>query len=136
MRGTTMILATALVLSGCGDTDVANRGGELAPGEEIEDMGLERDVEAVGMDTLAWFREGRTVEFNGRTWIIAGEPVFDPAVEHVGEFEGTPLYAEVAVTPPYAGLYIPVGDDYWQRLEPSSAPPAPTTADTGVAEVR
>lgn len=136
MRSITMIVAAALVLSGCGDTDVPNRGGELAPGEEIEDRGLERDVEPVEMDTLRWFRDGRTVEFNGRTWIIAGEPVWDPAVEHVGEFEGTPLYAEVAVTPPYRGLYIPLGDDYWQRLEPSSAPPAPTPEDTGVAEIR
>lgn len=136
MRRVTTIALVTLIVAACGDTDVANRGGELAPGEEIEDIGLERDVEAVGIDTMAWFREGRTVEHDGRSWIIVGPPMWDPMVEHVGEFEGTPLYAEAGVAPPYSSLFVPLGDDYWQRLEPSTAPPTPTTADTGVAENR
>lgn len=134
MRHTMMLVMTGLAVVACGDTDVANRGGELAPGEEIEDMGLERDVEAVGLDTIPWFTEGRTVEFNNRTWILAGEPVYDPAVEYAGEFEGTPLYAEVGVASP-GELFIPVGDDYWQMLEATTAPPA-SAADTVDTEAR
>jgi hypothetical protein len=135
MKRTAMLLIT-LVLAGCGDTDVANRGGELEPGQEIEDMGMERDVEAVDLDTVAWFNEGRTVEFNDRTWIVAGEPIFDPDVTYVGEFEGTPLYAEVGVSSPYNGLYIPLENDYWQFLEEGGVP-APDTADTtGTAGTR
>lgn len=104
MKRTTTMLLAGLLLGACGDTD--------AP-----------EVEPVQMDTLRWFSEGRTVEFQGRTWIVVGAPMFDPMVEYVGEFEGTPLYAEIGATTPSA-LYIPVGGDRWQRLEPAPPPPA------------
>ena len=122
----------ALVLTACGDTDVANRGGELEPGQEVEDLGLERDVEPVDLDTVAWLAEGGTLDFDGRTWIIAGEPVFDPDVEWVGEARGTPLYAEVGTSPPYDELFIPLENDYWQLMEEGAAGAA---SDTGRTEV-
>lgn len=39
-------------------------------------------------------------------------------VTHAGEFEGTPLYAEVGVAAPFSKLFIPLEDDYWQMLTP------------------
>ena len=54
--------------------------------------------------------------------MIAGEPVWDVPVEQVGEFEGTPLFAEVGVAAPYPALYVPLADDSWQRLEPAAPP--------------
>lgn len=120
MRSMAMIVLAALLTVGCEETD--------APGAE-------NGVEPVDMDTVAWLNEGRTVEFNDRSWILTGEPVYDPTVEHVGEFEGTPLYANLGVTPPYSALYIPLDMDYWQRLEPVGASPMPET-DTGVSEIR
>ncbi|MFP4623373.1 MAG: hypothetical protein ACLFRX_04270 [Gemmatimonadota bacterium] len=123
MRPVTIVMLAALAVSACGETDVQDRGGEPAPGEEVEDMGLERKVEPVNLDTVAWFSEGRTVTFENRNWILAGEPVFDPAVVYVGEFEGTPLYAEVGEASPHDALFIPLENDYWQLLEPGTAPP-------------
>lgn len=44
-------------------------------------------------------------------------PVIDPVVERVGQFEGTPLYADVNTAPPYDELFVPLANDYWQLLE-------------------
>lgn len=121
MRGATLVaaLAVALTVAGCDDTDRPNTGEEIAPGEELEDGGVEVDVEPVVLEEQRWFREGGTVEYNGRTWILQGSPVYDPAVTYVGEYEGTPLYAEVGTSAPYDELFIPLEDDYWQLLIPT-----------------
>lgn len=136
MRRSALLVLAALAMGACQDTDVTNRGEAVEPGQEIEDMGAEKDVAAVDLDTLSWFTESGTVEFQNRTWIMVGEPVFDPAVEYVGEYQGTPLYAEVGVAPPYDGLYIPLEGDLWQRLESSSAATPDTTEDTGLTELQ
>ena len=121
------ILIVAGLVAACGDTDVD--GGREAM------MDTTITVEPVQVDTLDWFVEGRTVEFDDRTWIIAGEPTIDPVVERVGEFEGTPLFAEVNTNPPYNELFIPLEDDYWQLLEEGPPPPPDTLAgDTLVAD--
>ncbi len=90
----------------------------------------EPPVEPVDMDTLAWFQEGRVVEYAGHRYVIVGPPVYEPlALTRVGEFEGTPLYTERAVADPPQRLFIPVGGGYWQMLErgegvpPTDAPP-------------
>lgn len=118
--GAVALLAT--MVAACGDTDVANRGEEIAPGQEIEDSGVELDVQAVELEAQPWFRQGGTVSFEGRTWLLTGEPVYDPAVEHVGEYQGTPLYAEVGTAAPYRELFIPLENDYWQMLTPATEP--------------
>lgn len=80
--------------------------------------GDEPPVEAVSLDTLSWAVEGRTVEHEGGRYAMVGPPVFEPvALTRVGEFEGTPLYAERAVASPPRRLFIPVGGGYWQMLE-------------------
>lgn len=104
----------------CGETDVDG-------GRQMQDTVPE--VQPVDLDTVDWFVEGRTVDFNGRTWLIAGEPVIDPVVERVGEFEGTPLYAEVNTMEPYNELFIPLEHDYWQLLEEGPAVPGDTAAE-------
>lgn len=109
MKRTAILMFVSLIAVACGDTDVD--GGQ----EAMADTALQ--VEPVDLDTIDWFTEGRDVVFNERSWIIAGEPVIDPIVERVGEFEGMPLYAEVNTTPPYNALYVPLEDDYWQMLE-------------------
>lgn len=136
MRSAPTIVLATLLLAACGDTDVPERGGEPAPGEERSTHELEREVQPVELDTLPWFNEGRTVAFNGRDWIVVGEPIYDPIVEYVGEFDGTPLYAEVNVAPPYTQLFIPLDMDYWQLLEPATTSPQPATEDTGIARIR
>lgn len=93
-----------VIMAACGDPD-ADRTGEPA-------------VEAVDVDTLAWVMQGRVVEHEGSRWVMVGPPVYEPlALTHVGEFEGTPLYAERGVATPQRRLYIPVGGGYWQMLE-------------------
>lgn len=78
----------------------------------------EPDVQPVDMDTLSWVLEGRVVEQDGGRWVLVGPPVFEPlALTRIGEFEGTPLYAERGVAAPQRRLYIPVGGGYWQMLE-------------------
>ena len=109
MKRIPILVLVTFMAAACGETDVD--GGR----EAVADTTLQ--VEPVNLDTVAWFTEGRDVVFNDRTWIVAGEPVIDPAVERVGEFEGTPLYAEVNTAPPYNALYVPLEDDYWQLLE-------------------
>jgi hypothetical protein len=90
----------------------------------------EPPVEPVDVDTLAWFGEGRTVEHAGYRWVIVGPPVYEPlALTRVGEFEGTPLYAERSVASPQRRLYIPVGGGYWQMLERGEAAAPATPAD-------
>lgn len=134
MRTGIAIVMAAFTLMACGETDVAERGDELAPGQEQGSHELQREVQPVTLDTLRWFNEGRTVTFNDRDWIVAGEPIYDPAVEHVGEFEGTPLYTEVNVMPPYTQLFIPLDKDYWQLLEPVNPSPQPAPEE-GVGEI-
>lgn len=125
-----LVLAAIVIAAGCSETDTEYRGGEVAPDQELEGSGVEVTVEPVDFDTLTWFTEGRTVEFQGRTYIVAGNPVYDPAVERVGEFEGTPLYAEPGVASPPQRLYIPLENDYWQMLEAGAAGPGPGSEDT------
>ncbi|MGK7312521.1 MAG: hypothetical protein ACN0LA_09825 [Candidatus Longimicrobiales bacterium M2_2A_002] len=109
MKRTAILMLVTLVAAACGDTDVD--GGAEAMADTTP------TVEPVDLDTIAWFTEGRDVVFNDRTWIVAGEPVIGPVVERVGEFEGTPLYAETNTAPPYNALYVPLENDYWQLLE-------------------
>lgn len=118
---TTAIAMAALVLVACSETDVANRG---------EDGALSQEIEPVDIQSMQWFQESGVVEFNGREWILQGEPVSDPGVERVGEFQGMPLYAEVGVTPPYNELFIPLEDDQWQMLQEAS----PATPATGAGD--
>ena len=75
-------------------------------------------------DTLAWYKEGRPVEFGGRHWRPAGKPVaLDTISVHaVGEFEGMLVYAaieEEAATARY--LLFPLTDTLWQALEPADS---------------
>ncbi|MDX1675134.1 MAG: hypothetical protein R3314_10105 [Longimicrobiales bacterium] len=116
------ILTLVGLAAACGETDV-DGGREVA-------RDTTATVEPVDLDTVAWFVEGRDVVFNERAWIVAGEPVIDPVVERVGEFEGTPLFAEVNTMPPYDALYVPLEDDYWQMLEEAPAAPAEGPMDT------
>lgn len=118
MKRAAVLIVMSLVPLACGDTDVDGGGDAM--------IDTVPEVEPVELDTVAWFQEGRTVEFDGRTWILAGEPVIDPVVERVGEFEGTPLYAEVNVSPPYNELFVPLENDYWQMLEEGPTPATDT----------
>ena len=124
MKRTAILMLVSLVAAACGDTDVDDGR------EAMADTTLQ--VEPVDLDTIAWFTEGRVVEFNERTWIVAGEPVIDPIVERVGEFEGTPLYAEVNTTSPYNALYVPLEHDYWQLLEEGPDVPVETGDTTAM----
>lgn len=113
MQRAAILVLAGLALVACGETDVdgAREALDTVP-----------EVQPVDLDTVSWFVEGRPVEFEGRTWIVAGEPVIDPVVERVGEFEGTPLYAEVNTMQPHNELFVPLEHDYWQLLE--EGPPA------------
>lgn len=119
MKRAALLILAAVIPLACGDTDTD--GGREAVTEDSVP-----EVHPVDLDTVAWFTEGRTVEFDDRTWLVAGEPVIDPVVERVGEFEGTPLYAEVNVSPPYNELFVPLEDDYWQMLEEGPMEPSDT----------
>jgi hypothetical protein len=107
----------------------------LAAGCEDPRRAGEPELRPVDFDTLAWFREGRTVEYAGHRWVMVGPPVYEPlALTNVAEFEGTPLYAERGVTSPPRRIYIPVGGGYWQMLE-RGAPPAEPPAEGADADV-
>ncbi|HSH45659.1 MAG TPA: hypothetical protein VK966_07370 [Longimicrobiales bacterium] len=112
--------AILLILAGaaCADTDVENT--EEARERLGNGDGVELEVTSVDLESQRWFREGRAVEFGNRKWIITGEPLYDPAVTPVGEFEGTQLFAEVGTSAPYSKLFIPLENDQWQMLTPGS----------------
>jgi hypothetical protein len=98
-----MVALAALVVAACPDQ----------PARTGEPTG-----DPVDLDTLTWVVEGRVVEHDGSRWAMVGPPVFEPlALEQVGEFEGTPLYAEPGTVPPFQRLYIPIGSGYWQMLD-------------------
>jgi hypothetical protein len=99
-----VVAVSVLLVAACPDP------GARDPGEPL--------VEAVEMDTLSWVQEGRPVELQGSHYAPVGPPVHDLLeLTHVGEFEGTPLYAERAATGPHQRLFVPVGGGYWQTLE-------------------
>jgi hypothetical protein len=109
-----VVAAAVLLLAGCPDPDAGEPG--------------EPPVEAVQMDTVSWVQEGRMVEHSGNRYSPVGPPVYEPlALTHVGEFEGTPLYAERATASPQRRFFVPVGGGYWQMLERMDLmdPPAP-----------
>ncbi len=104
-----MILVTVIALAVAGCPEPETRAGQPP-------------VESVDMDTLSWATEGRSVEHGGARWVMVGPPVYEPlALTQVGNFEGTPLYAERGVAEPQRRLYIPVGGGYWQMLERGQA---------------
>jgi hypothetical protein len=103
MRRIMSVSFIGLVVAGCPDR-------ESRPGEPA--------TEAVSMDTLRWAVEGRAVEHGGARYAPVGPPVYEPlALARIGDFEGTPLYAERGVASPVRRLYIPIGGGYWQMLE-------------------
>ncbi|MBW3553260.1 MAG: hypothetical protein KY466_07115 [Gemmatimonadetes bacterium] len=118
LKALCFLIPLAGMSTACEDTDVPATDG-AAPGQEIE-SGMQAAVEPVDLQAQRWFRESGVVEFRGRSWLITGEPVYDPAVERVGEYQGTPLYAEVGTARPYGALFIPLENDLWQMLTPAS----------------
>ena len=42
-----LVAVAAALAVACGDTDVDYRGGEIEPGQQLEDSGVELDVEPV-----------------------------------------------------------------------------------------
>jgi hypothetical protein len=111
-----LAIATVLLLAACPDPDARGAG--------------EPPLDAVEMDTISWVQEGRVVEHGGNRYAPVGPPVYEPlALTHVGDFEGTPLYAERGTAAPQRRLFIPVGSGYWQMLERLEGmdPPAPGT---------
>jgi len=100
------------------------------PEAGAEQTGELTTPEAYDADTLPWVEEGRTVEFGGREWLPVGVPINDPAVVHVGEFEGMQLYAPADETVPYDHLMFYVGGAEWQVLQPTAPVPDTTEADT------
>jgi hypothetical protein len=115
MKRIVLLAFVGAVLVACGDRDAGADGEEVVP---------------VDMDTLSWFQQGQVVEHAGHRWVMVGPPVYDPlALTRVGDFQGTPLYAERGVASPPSRLYIPVGGGYWQMLErgegvaPGESPP-------------
>lgn len=131
-RAPALALVALLPLAACEETDVPDTGGQIAPGEERDGAPAELEVEPVDLEEQAWFREDGTVEFGGRSWSLSGEPIYDPAVEYVGEYQGTPLYADVNTMQPYSELFIPLENDLWQMLVPEPA----NLADTLPGEMR
>ena len=111
----------------------------LAPGCRREDSRVGAATAAdsavlLSTDTLAWYREGRPVEFAGRVWVPSGKPVaLDTVSVHaIGEFEGMLVYAarnEEAATARY--LLFPLTDSLWQALEPADSSQIPRSTGTG-----
>lgn len=134
MRRRSMIGLVALgaaLGAGCADTDVENT--EEAREALGNGEGVELNVQPVDLENQRWFQEGRTVEFGGRDWLLTGEPMYDIPVAPVGEFEGMTLFAETGVTGPHSELFIPLEDDYWQRLTPTG-PAGPDEGDPDVPQ--
>lgn len=119
LKALCLLIPLAAAFTACDETDVPATDGSAAPGQEIEG-GTQVAVEPVDLQAQRWFRESGLVEFGGRSWLITGEPVYDPAVERVGEYQGTLLYAEVGTARPYGALFIPLENDLWQMLTPAS----------------
>lgn len=123
-RRVVLLLLLSSAVGGCGreEVETGTRSAAEAPGEA-----LAPEVRGYNPDSLEWLQEGRPVVFGGRQWRPAGRPIHEPrsAFKPVGEFEGMVLYAPVQDTAPYDHLFFPYGNDVWQALEPTEAPPGP-----------
>lgn len=106
--------------AGCRADDTAETA--VPPGAERRGVPGRVTGEGYAPDELAWFREGRPVEFGGREWRPVGHPIEQErgSFVRVGEFEGMGLYAAVGDEPPYEHLFFPLGGDVWQTLDPAS----------------
>ncbi len=117
-----LIFASTLVLAAC-EAEPPARDEAARPAAETTPAQPRPEVEGYHPDSLAWFREGRTVIFETRNWRPVGQPLPAPAdaFQRVGEFEGMALYAAAEDSPPYDTLFFPLGNDLWQPLEPADS---------------
>lgn len=118
MQRRAWILLAAWLVAGCRE-EAPETGGARPAAEEAPAAAPE--TEGYDPDSLAWFREGRPVEFQTRAWRPVGQPLAAPAeaFRRVGAFEGMGLYAAAEDSPPYDTLFFPLGNDLWQPLEPA-----------------
>ncbi|HEX6938990.1 MAG TPA: hypothetical protein VF158_06220 [Longimicrobiales bacterium] len=116
----------AVALIACGflacEPEVGEEGASPPAAEEMP-LPARPEVEGYDLDSLAWFREGRPVVFETRSWRPIGQPLpaSSDAFRRVGEFEGMALYAAADDSPPYDTLYFPLGNDLWQPLGPADS---------------
>lgn len=122
-----VVVGLALVLSAA----ACSQGNRTEGAGAVEDT-----IPAYNPDTLAWVKQDRPVVFDDRGWLRTGETVNNPSVTHVGQFEGTLLYAPANETLPFQHLLIPVGHGRWQMLEPISRLPKPTVDSAAQAQMR
>lgn len=81
------------------------------------------DIAANDPDTIPFIREGRTLEFGGRDWIMVGEPIFNPILRYVGTAEGLELFATPEQRRAMSEtLFFHLGNDRWQPLQPAAGP--------------
>ena len=80
-----------LSLAACGDP-----GAERVPGDPAAERARAADAfEEYDLEALAWFREGRPIEFAGREWIPVGQQLAAPEID-VDPVQQLPALAAVA----------------------------------------
>ena len=69
------------------------------------------------LTAYAWYREGRPLVHNGRSYAPQAEPtVVSGELREAGRYEGVSYYAAADDTEPVYTLYVPVYYRYWQRF--------------------
>jgi hypothetical protein len=64
-----------------------------------------------------WYREGRPLVHNGRSYMPQADPTpVDVQLREAGSYEGVTYYAADDAPEPVYTLYVPVYYRYWQRF--------------------
>ena len=117
------------MLSAC-DREAAPEEAPSAAAPSIEtppaaagDEGEAMQPEEIYLDltAFAWYREGRPLVHNGRSYMPQSDPVpVELELKKAGTYEGVSYYVADGTTEPVYTLYVPVYYRYWQRF---TAPP-------------
>ena len=66
---------------------------------------------------FAWYREGRPLVHNGRSYMPQADPIpVEVELQEAGAYEGVTYYAADDANEPVYTLYVPVYYRYWQRF--------------------
>lgn len=114
-------LVAILFAAGCNteETPTPDPGAAATPASELGTA--TGDPQPVDPDTVSFIREGRTLHFGGREWIMTGEPVLRPIVRPVGAADGIALYSTAADQFTTETLFFYLGGGYWQALGPTGS---------------
>ena len=85
--------------------------------DDAEASRIQPDEIYFDLTRFAWYREGRPLVHNGRSYLPQADPIpVDFELEEAGAYEGVNYYAASDANEAVYTLYVPVYYRYWQRF--------------------